>query len=78
MSIEHEVKDEAKWKAKHRRKVEEFVEMLRSKEMSVEVNPAAVTQTKEATLDTKAVRKGPLVKPKISKAQHLLRLFYSR
>ena len=32
--------------------------------MSVKVTPAAVTPPKEATSDTKAARKGPLVKPK--------------
>ena len=32
--------------------------------MSVKVTPTAVTPPKEATSDTKAARKGPLVKPK--------------
>ena len=64
MSVDHEVKEDEKGKAELRRKVEEFIEMLKSEEMSVEVNPAAVTPPKEATSNTKAARKGPLVKPK--------------
>ena len=44
--------------------MEEFVEILRSEAMSVKVTPTAVTPPKEATSDTKAARKGPLVKPK--------------
>ena len=64
MSVEHEVREEAKRTAEIRRKVEELSEMLRSKELSVEVKPAAVTPPKEAPSDTKALRKGPLMKPK--------------
>ena len=64
MSVDHEAIEEAKGKAELRRKVEEFVEMLRSEDMSVKVTSAAVTPPKEAISDTKAARKGPLVKPK--------------
>ena len=64
MSIDHKVIEEAKGKTELRRKVEEFVEMLRSEDMSVKVMPAAVMPPKEATSNTKAVQKGPLVKPK--------------
>ena len=64
MSVDHEAIEEANGKAEIRRKVEEFVEMLRREDMSVKVTPAAVTPPKEATSDTKAARKGPLVKPK--------------
>ena len=78
MSVDHEVIEEAKGKAEFRRKVEEFVEMLKSEDMSVKVKLAAVTPPKEATSDAKAARKGPLVKSRISMARRLLRLFYSR
>ena len=64
MSVDHEVIKELKTKAELRRKVEEFVEMLRSEDMSVEVKSATVTPPKEATSDKKAAWKGPLVKPK--------------
>ena len=64
MSVDHEVIEEAKGKAGLRRKVEEFVEMMRSEDMSVKVKTAAVTPPKEATSDTTAARKDPLVKPK--------------
>ena len=43
MSVDHEVIEEAKGKAELRRKVEEFVEMLRSEDMSMKVKPAMVT-----------------------------------
>ena len=49
MSIGYEVREEAKGKAELRRKVEEFLEMLRSEEISAEVQPATVTPPKEAT-----------------------------
>ena len=64
MSVDHEAIEEAKGKAELRRKVEEFVEMLRSVDMSVKVTSAAVTPSKETISNTKATRKGPLVKPK--------------
>ena len=70
------MKEKAKWKAVHRRKVEEFVEMLRSEEMSVEVKPAAVTPPKEATSDTKEGSSRAALM--ISMVRRLLRLFYSR
>ena len=38
--------------------------MLRSEVMSVKVTSAAVTPPKDAISDTKAARKGPLVKPR--------------
>ena len=63
-SVAHEVIEEAKGKAELRRKVEEFVEMVKSEDKTVKVKPAAVTPPKEATSDTKVARKGPLVKPK--------------
>ena len=66
MSVDHKVIEEAKGKAQLRRQVEEFVEMLRSEDVPVKVKPATVTPPKEATSDTKAARKGPLVKPKDS------------
>ena len=56
MSIEHEVREEAKGNSDLRRKVEKFVEMLRSEEISAEVNPATVTPPKEANSDAKAAR----------------------
>ena len=62
ISVDHEVIEEAKGKADLRRQVEEFVEILRNEDMSVKVKPAAVTPPKEATSDTKATRKSPLVK----------------
>ena len=62
MSVDHEAIEEAEGKAGLRRKVEELVEMLKSEDMSLKVTPAAVTPPKEATSDTKAARKGPLVK----------------
>ena len=64
MSVDHEVIEEAKRKSELRRKVEEFVEMLRSEDMSVTVKPATVTPAKEVTSEKKAARKDPLVKPK--------------
>ena len=63
MRVEYEVREEAKRKAELRGKIEKFFEML-SENMSVEVKPAAVTPIKEATSDTNAGRKDPLVKPK--------------
>ena len=64
MSVDHEVRAEAKGKAELRRKVKEIVEILRSEDMSVKVKRAVVTLPKELTSDAKAARKGPLVKPK--------------
>ena len=64
MSINHEVIEEAKQKTELRRNVKEFVEMLRREDISVKVEPAMVTPPKEVTSETKAARKGPLVKPK--------------
>ena len=64
MNVDHEAIEEAKGKAELRRKVEKFVEMLRSEDMFMKVTPAAVTPPKETTSDTKAARKGPLIKPK--------------
>ena len=64
MSVDHEAIEEAKGKAELREKVEQFVEMLRKEDMSVKVTLAAVTPPKEAISNTRAARKGPLVKPK--------------
>ena len=64
MSVDHDVIEEAKGKAELRRKMEEFVEMLTSEDMSVKVKPVGVTPSKEATSDAKAARTGPLVKSK--------------
>ena len=46
MSVDHEVIEDAKGKTELRRKVEEFVEMLRSEDMLVKVKPAVVTPPK--------------------------------
>ena len=64
MSVDYEAIQKAKGKAELRRKVEEFVEMLRSEDMSLKVTSAAVTPPKESISGTKDARKGPLVKPK--------------
>ena len=56
MSVDHEAIEEAKGKAELRRKVEEFVEMQRSEDMSVKITSAAVTPPKEAISGTKAAR----------------------
>ena len=50
ISVHHEAIEEAKGKAELRRKVEEFVEMLSSEDMSVKVTSAAMTPPKEAVL----------------------------
>ena len=58
MSVDHDLIEEAKVKVELRQKLEEFVEMLRSEDMPVEVKSAAGTQPKEATSDTKGCAEG--------------------
>ena len=78
MSVDHEAIEEAKGKAELRQKVDEFVEMLRSKDMSVKVTSAAVTRQRRRFRIKRLRGKVLSCNQRISMARRLLRLFYSR